>query len=127
MFERVISAASAARDAINAIKALPNAIEELKRIAEVERYKYELDASDAEIERLKAVINDLNAKLDWLTRWRKQSDTPCPFPDDYRVEWSPYMIDNHESLMCIASRLASANSWRPSVGCLGLYEEFKHV
>lgn len=70
------------------------------------------------IAELTAERDALRDQLEWLKRWRKQAEEPCPFPGDARVEW----LDIGEgALGCSVAELNDGDLWRPTVECLEFY------
>jgi phage I-like protein len=66
--------------------------------------------------------DELKSKLGWLTRWRRQDETPCPFPAKTTVMYHDVDCPLEEAFAsCYADTLAKMNE------CLELYERFKDV
>lgn len=57
------------------------------------------------------------AKLEWLTRWRLQSDVPCPFNGEELIEYR----NGDSKGRCYVKDLETSDSWRPLVDQLDFY------
>ena len=151
MFERIAKAASAARETVNGLRALAEYAQlnspflqwknaYLKELQEVtnERDKLradyestgcigrEMDRLQTQVKRLIRANEDLKAKLEWLSRWRKQSETPCPFPELEAVEWC-FRDDTLARGVSLVSSLLNPDKWRPTVDSLKIYDQYKDV
>lgn len=139
MLERIAKAASAARETVNVLLALAeyarcSSLEELREVTN-ERDKLradyestgcigrEMDRLQTQVKRLIRANEDLKAKLEWLSRWRKQSETPCPFNDDVFVE---YKVGDYLGV-CSVEEVEPYDSWRPTSDSLNLYDQYKYV
>lgn len=83
----------------------------------------EMDRLQTQVKCLVRENEDLKAKLEWLSRWRKQSETPCPFNDDVFVE---YKVGDYLGV-CSVEEVEPYDSWRPIIDSLNLYDKYKDV
>lgn len=151
MFERIAKAASAARETVNGLRALAEYAQlnypflqwknaYLKELQEVtnERDKLRADYESTgcigrEMDRLQTQVKclvreneDLKAKLEWLSLWRKQSEIPCPFPEDSLVDWGRDSDTVGRGILRCKD-LNNLDYWRPTIDSLNLYDQYKDV
>ena len=139
LYDGIARAVKATRETVDVLLALAeyarcSSLEELREVTN-ERDKLRADYESTgcigrEMDRLQTQVKclvreneDLKAKLEWLRRWRKQSETPCPFNDDVFVE---YKVGDYLGV-CSVEEVEPYDIWRPIIDSLNLYDKYKDV
>ena len=100
---------------------------------EIKRLADELIIENIALKNARSAANEFAAKLEWLQRWRKQSDVKCPFGERFNVDYGVADFKNNSVKTaqyigkCPPIGLDTSDYWRPTVECLEYWEEFKDV